>query len=350
MVFLVGTILIIASLFFYRQRPEKISPKKNPEKTIYPTIKVNKKEFVSEDLFIPYWTFNKSFVLDNNYNRAIFFDPDFTHINGFVDQTKDFIYEKYITVKINKYEQMTPELVENSITIVKKNNLNGLVLDLEISMVLTEENKSQINNFVKLFYTSAKTNYKSFSVALYGDLFYRKRGYDIEFITDHCDEVMVMAYDFHKASGEPGPNFQFAAFDSASADQGRYDYDFKMMVEDFLKYVPASKLNVIFGMYGYDWTVDEQKRPLKPAKALTLNEIKKEFLEKCQWKDCLVNRDEISKETEINYVVPYKLENDLMGEELHIVWFEDEESVKIKTEYLKEKGIGKISYWGYGYF
>jgi len=343
-------VLVLGCWFYYNQRPKKSFPKIIPKKIISPTTKIDKKQFVSEDLFIPYWTFDKNFVLDNNYDRAIFFDPDFSHIGSFVDRTKDFTYEKYITVKIDKYEQMTPEQIENVITIVKENNLNGLVLDLEIPIVFTDDNKAQINSFVKLFYTTAKKNYKSFNVVMYGDLFYRKRGYDLPFINQHSDEIFVMAYDFHKAGGEPGPNFQFAAFASASASQGRYDYDFKNMTEDYLKYVPADKLNIVFGMYGYDWTVDEKKRPLKPARALTLNEIKKEFLGKCQWKDCLINRDEQTKETEINYVIPYKLENNLMDEELHIIWFEDEESVRIKTEYLKEKGIGKISYWGYGYF
>jgi spore germination protein YaaH len=34
----------------------------------------------------------------------------------------------------------------------------------------------------------------------------------------------------------------------------------------------------------------------------------------------------------------------------HIVWYEDEESAAIKTEYLQSVGIGKVSYWAQGYF
>jgi len=155
-------VLVLGCWFYYNQRPKKSFPKIIPKKIISPTTKIDKKQFVSEDLFIPYWTFDKNFVLDNNYDRAIFFDPDFSHIGSFVDRTKDFTYEKYITVKIDKYEQMTPEQIENVITIVKENNLNGLVLDLEIPIVFTDDNKAQINSFVKLFYTTAKKNYKSF--------------------------------------------------------------------------------------------------------------------------------------------------------------------------------------------
>ena len=34
----------------------------------------------------------------------------------------------------------------------------------------------------------------------------------------------------------------------------------------------------------------------------------------------------------------------------HVIFFEDEESAQVKTDYLKEKGIGSISYWAWGYF
>jgi len=102
-------------------------------------------------------------------------------------------------------------------------------------------------------------------------------------------------------------------------------------------------------MYGYDWSVDEKKRPIKPARALTLSELRKNFIEKCEWKDCIVKRDDTSAEMEVNYVESVKSGDEYVMN-LHIVWFEDEESVRRKTEYLNSKGIGSIAYWAYGYF
>jgi len=32
------------------------------------------------------------------------------------------------------------------------------------------------------------------------------------------------------------------------------------------------------------------------------------------------------------------------------MWYEDEESAQVKIDYLKEKGVGSIGYWAYGYF
>ena len=72
--------LVIGGWFLYGRQPKKTPKKIISQKIISPTVKIDKKEFVTEDLFIPYWTFDKNFILDNNYNRAIFFDPD-THMH-----------------------------------------------------------------------------------------------------------------------------------------------------------------------------------------------------------------------------------------------------------------------------
>lgn len=166
-------------------------------------------------------------------------------------------------------------------------------------------------------------------------MFYRKRPYDISFINSHSDEIMVMAYDFHKSGGEPGPNFPL--------DKGAsYGYDFKTMIHDFLQYVPSQKLTVIFGMYGYDWIVDDNGLPIKPARALTYNQIYANYLSRCNEKDCKITPDPESAETKITF-------EDESGDN-DIIWFEDQGSVKRKEEYLEQKGIGSVAYWAEGYF
>jgi spore germination protein YaaH len=102
-------------------------------------------------------------------------------------------------------------------------------------------------------------------------------------------------------------------------------------------------------MYGYEWTVDEKKRPIAPAKSLSLNEIRKKYLDSCEWQDCIIKRDELSEETEINFVQS-EIQNDFAYLYYHIVWFEDETSVKKKIDYLKTKGINSFAYWAYTYY
>lgn len=311
-------------------------------------------------IFVPYWTdFSNNLALDN-YDRAIYFGIDagengintnntsYKNIGGFINSVNGN-KEKYLTIKmlnteaninIIKNRAFWPKIINETIDIAKNYGFDGLVLDLEISTIPVVDLTDYINQFVEYFYSQTKGQLR-LALTIYGDNYYRKRPYDLETLSNNSDEIMIMAYDFHKSSGEPGPNFPLAG--------EKYGYDFQKMVKDFTAFAPKNKLSVIFGMYGYDWLVDEKKRPVKSGEALTLNQIKKKFISNCQWKNCVVRRDDISKETEVDYVIS-QVKDNFATMYPHIVWFEDEESVRLKTIYLQKQGIGSVAYWAYGYF
>lgn len=207
-----------------------------------------------------------------------------------------------------------------------QNDYQGVVLDLEVSFTLREQTRNEITQFVQILCTEIQYNYKSCSMLIYGDLFYRKRPYDLKKLGAIVDTIHIMAYDFNKAGGEPGPNFPY---ESA-------DYDFQQMIADFSTYVPKEKIEVVFGMYGYDWTLNEQGTPLKAATAISLGEI-----EGTLGRKYMVKKNS-AKEKSIDYM-------DENGKQ-HTVWYEDKESVKVKTEYLLRRGIGQVSFWAYSYF
>jgi spore germination protein YaaH len=146
--------------------------------------------------------------------------------------------------------------------------------------------------------------------------------------------MMIMAYDLHKARGEPGPNFPLRGRET-------YGYDLESLVSD-MSGVPPEKLTVIYGMYGYDWTVDEKKRPFRQAKSVTLAQVKKNYIDQCAAINCVTTRDKSAAENEIDFVDKQA--------QYHVIWFEDMESSKQKTVFLNQKGIGSIAFWAYGYF
>lgn len=318
----------------------------------------------SRSIFIPYWSLTDDSLDLSVYDRAIYFGiiPDY----GGIDKNEagylgipEFIKitggkKKYITLRmidsdLNNYilenKILQEKIIRETLEIVEQYSVDGVVLDLEISININKDLTSQINNFVQTFYSATIKNYRQFSVAIYGDSFFKGRPFDLNHIGKNSDEILIMAYDLHKSRGEPGPNFPY---ESGSL----YRYNFKKMITDFTEVVPKEKISVIFGMFGYDWLVDEKKRPIRQAEALSLNEIKKKFLEKCEFENCVNKRDLLSKESEVNYIIsaPAPDEQQIYRIDYHIVWFEDEESVKVKTDYLREQGIGNISYWAYGYF
>ena len=345
-----------------------------PEKKVTPTKQINKISITSKSIFVPYWSFDSGNSDFSEYDSLIYFGiaPNYEGINKQEDGYKGlpaFIEnsegkKKFLTLRMIDYDVNTfvlendavqKKIIAETLDILEEYKFAGAVLDLEISNSLNKDISIQINNFVQQFYSEVNKNYRRFFVTIYGDTFYKKRPFDLSFLAKNSDGIMIMAYDFHKSRGEPGPNFPYTsgpASAEATAGRAKYPYNFKMMISDFLRFVPKEKLTVIFGMFGYDWLVDEKKRLIRQAEALSLNEMNKKFIEKCEFKNCVIKRDNISKETEINYIIssPTPDEQDIYRIDYHIVWFEDEESVKTKTVYLRDQEISNISYWAYGYF
>jgi len=306
--------------------------------------------------FIPYWSEITDASDFSQYDRLVYFgvsvnkegvslgEAGGVKMESTLPILKNQEGEVWVAVRMTNTDQnidilndtISWEAISKSIAeFAKENELDGIVLDLELSVLPSEGLKSRISDFVTTVHRELSVQSTPLALTIYGDVFYRKRPYDMERLNESSDEIIVMAYDFHKAGGEPGPNFPFGG-------KERYNYDFPTMIRDFLLFVPAEKLTIAYGMYGYDWIVDEKKRPIKPAKSLTLHQIRSKFLDSCEEDNCIVRRDEEAGESEVNYID--KAFN------YHIVWFEDTVSVEKKTNHIRSNGVDSIAYWAWGYF
>ncbi len=99
--------------------------------------------------------------------------------------------------------------------------------------------------------TAAQPGFKTLIAALYDDLHPRNLhlyvnapvgddDWDLKFIADHSDGLLLMNYDEHQDGSEPGP--------IASQDW------FLDNLKTVLKTVPKEKMICSLGSYGYDWT------------------------------------------------------------------------------------------------
>lgn len=308
----------------------------------------------SNSLFVPYWSL-KSQTIPTNYDEYIYFgiapnkdgidlkEEGAKNLDSFlslVPQDK----KKYLTVRminndlnfeILKDSAKQNKIISDSITIAKENNFNGIILDLEVTAIPFESLVKQITDFTAAFSKSAHDENLQFSITMYGDVFYRVRPFDVKTLSSQADRIFIMAYDFSKAKGNPGPNFPLFG-------EEKYGYDLQKMTADFSAVVNPAKITVVFGLFGYDWLVDSQDRTLSQAKSLSSSEIEKKFIDDCAAKSCSYSRDSVSLETEIHY-------RDLGGG-YHIIWFEDLDSARAKKGFLKSRGVGSFSYWAYSYF
>ncbi len=309
---------------------------------------------LQKGVFIPYWaqsandpekyTSQYYFGIAPTITGEIANDPGYTNMS-----TMDSLSEKNKYVVLRLLDSSVSEAILSSPSVQKKlidgvktilldNGFTGVVIDLEVPFSLQSDKEDKITQFVQTMCTDIHVDYKSCDMLIYGDSQFRKRPYNLKKLGEITDKILVMSYDFHKAGGEPGPNFPLSRqFMNTDGSEMNYGYDFKQMVAHFSSLIPKYKLEMVFGMYGYDWTLNDQGEPLKAASALSLKEIalkiKKEHLK------VMSNND---KEKYIQYT-------DTEGRP-HIIWYEDEESSQIKTTYLLERGIYQVSFWAQSYF
>lgn len=344
-----GVYLSISEVEKSSSAPRQPSISATPSATAAPAVTTQE----STAIFVPYWADMKSLDVAY-YDRVIYFgivptiqgisksEAGYKNISQFTKQLPEK-KEALLAIRMTdtnaafailQNKKSWVPIVKESIEIAKQNDFTGILLDLELSAAPFDSVVADVSSFASILSREIKSEDLSFGITLYGDTFYRKRSYDVAYLSQIVDEVMIMGYDFHKARGETGPNFPLKG-------KQKYGYDLETLLGD-LSGVPARKITYIFGMYGYDWLVDEKKRPIRPAKAISYADIKKSFIDKCAWKNCTVLRDSLSAETEVNYV------DDNLG--YHILWFEDPVSVEEKKKLLRQKGIGNTAYWVYGYF
>lgn len=310
----------------------------------------------TETLFVPYWSLGSSSEIPDHYNRLIYFgvtpgsrgidtnEAGYTDLALFHKATADLAAKKYLALRMTDSDQnftilenkdRQQMIIADTLEAAKSNGFSGVVVDLELRALPFDSLIGQINTFISTFSREAKAKHLVFAETFYGDTFYRLRPFDIKTLTGTGDEVMIMAYDFHKANGAAGPNFPLQGHET-------YGYDMDEMIQDFLKIVPSNRITVVFGMFGYDWQVGPSGVPVSGAVAVTDEEIDQKFLSGCEFTSCEVKPDGVSRETKITY-------KDEDGKN-HIIWFEDDASVNKKKEALKSYHIDSFGYWAYSYF
>lgn len=351
-------IVLVCAFLFLRVIKAKVGhdiaqPIVEPVLTPTPTIVIDHSQRASTALFVPYWAVK--YLSSKEYDNYIYFGITATK-NG-IDATesgtknvKTFVdtvpkgKSKLLTLRMVKSEtnaailqdrKLQQQIISQTVAFAKANGFSGIVLDLEMSGLPFDSLVDQITVFTKELSKQTKTGQLQFDLTLYGDTFYRLRPFDVKHLAPTADMILLMAYDFHKSRSNPGPNFPLSG-------QDVYGYDMGKMADDFLQVIPNKKLNVVFGLFGYDWTVDDKGKAISQGEPLTDLQIQSKFLNGCMFQACQVKRDSVSAETVIHYTDK--------NNQKHIVWFEDIGSVVSKQQALRKKGIVNFSFWANSYF
>jgi spore germination protein YaaH len=354
-IFIFGFVIFLLGFWSFTQKVtnKPFSQSSPPTPQASPTDSTARTTTTHTSLFVPYWGLQDTTDLPV-YDTYIYFgitptqegintkDAGYLRLNDFVSSVNErdstLLTLRMLDNKINsavlKDSAKQSSIIAETIAVAKENGFDGVVLDLELSALPFDSLIQQINNFVKKFSTSVKQNDMQFSMTIYGDVFYRVRPFDVKTLAGYSDQIMIMAYDLHKANSNPGPNFPLKG-------NKQYGYDYTNLVDQYTSVVPPEKLTVIFGLFGYDWPVDDKNIAQGIGKARSVQEIQQKIVHYCSELQCSIKRDVSSGETTISYI---------SDGTKRTVWYEDMESSAKKQEYLKTKGISNFSYWAFSYF
>ena len=161
--------------------------------------------------------------------------------------------------------------------------------------------------------------------------------YDFDRIADHCDYLMIMAYDYHYKGGDPGPVAPLYAGGIWESWTG-LDYT----LDDYEAYMapyPLGSAIVGLPLYGYDWPATDDSVPgssLGTATAIMYEDAQARAAGG-QYGPVLYDTDSQT---------PYFLYQS-QGWRQH--WFDDADSLTLRFAYADDRGAGGIGFWALGY-
>ncbi len=189
---------------------------------------------------------------------------------------------------------------------------------------------------------NATPGYLAFIKELYGDLHPRKLQLyvntavatpdaDLKAIAANSDGIILMNYDEHQTTSDPGP--------IASQDW------FVGNLQRVLKVIPKEKLICAIGSYGYDWTMDipnpkNRKHP-KPKVLNTEDLHVSEVWQRAADADADLDLDYDSKNPHFQYI-------DEDSNERHVVWFLDGVTVLNELRAARALGLQTFALWRLG--
>lgn len=188
---------------------------------------------------------------------------------------------------------------------------DGLQIDWEL--VVAEDADNYIE-FLKIL--KSKLNGKKLSIAIPARIkTLSKDAYNYSNLAQIADKIIIMAYDQHWSTSEPGP--------IAGTDWCK-------KITDYAKsQIPQEKLIMGLSFYGRTWRDDKTG-----GRAYSYNSIQK-----------IIEENKIKKHKRDSFGIPsFNIEKKLKI----TAFYDDETSLSFRTKMYAENGIDKISFWRTG--
>jgi cellulose synthase/poly-beta-1,6-N-acetylglucosamine synthase-like glycosyltransferase/peptidoglycan/xylan/chitin deacetylase (PgdA/CDA1 family)/spore germination protein YaaH len=237
--------------------------------------------------------------------------------NNFIPEVGQFLSSD--TARANFIHQVHVFLAANP-------NYRGLSLDLEN---IPEEAQPGFKALVAGLYN----DFHPRNLHLYVNVPARDPDFDLKFLADHSDGLLVMNYDEHETGSQPGP--------IASQDW------FVDNLKNILKVVPKEKVICAIAAYGYDWTTTLPPKPRRGHKAAPEKVLSATTISTQQaWQEAYDSNSKIDLDDDsLNVHFAY---DDDDAHVRHYVWFLDAVTVLNQMRAARALGIQTYALWRLG--
>lgn len=212
-------------------------------------------------------------------------------------------------------------LVSEIVNIINHYNLDGINVDIEN---VTVEDRENLTLFVKALRDSlpkekevsiaVAANPRGYTGGYYGSFDYTK-------LAQHADYLMIMSYDEHYETGDPGPVSSVGFVEES--------------IRYALKNAPPSKIVVGLPFYGRYWKSDGSIRG-KGISLIRINELIRKY-------NGTVSFDTYSKSPMATiYITGYEKD---IPTGTYTIWFENEESILHKLNLIEKYNLKGAGSW-----
>ncbi len=227
--------------------------------------------------------------------------------------------------------------IDNTLEIIELKNLDGVNIDFEYAGSPPYVTTNNFTAFVKEMRLALDENNPDLqlSVDVFADSTTKVRLWDIPKIAEHVNHIIIMAYDFHRASSKiAGP----VAPIRGAPDL--WQYDIIKTLTDYTNAIPAEKIILGVPYYGYEWrtTSEELYATTYPnTGALATFKRIQTIIEN---DSASLDWDEISLSPRITHTIEGKTFQ---------IYYENEISLGLKYDLIQESGLAGTAIWALGY-
>lgn len=238
--------------------------------------------------------------------------------------------------KLTSNSLASDKLITSILTLIERYKLDGVNVDFEYVTDVDFPTVKFFNRFLETLSLRLKQKDQSLilSVDVNAQAVLKDKAYDMVKIGEVVDQVILMGYDYHRASSSyAGP--------VAPIDSPANEHSIIESLNSMYGRVPTEKIILGIPFYGYEWqTLNQTNRSpiVENTGALATYKRVRELIDARD--DETIIWDDTAKSPWLIYTQSGAIKQ---------IYYEDARSLEEKLKFIKEKGLSGIAIWALGY-